>query len=1115
MVEPEFVGTGRRLLVDGLLAAFDQVNKSCQALWIAMEAPSGWGKTRIAREFYRRLAIERQDQDKPAYWPDSILANQDQNIGDVSARRKRVFPKVQHVPGSLPSFFWWGIAASMRDGTPSIALMQDIQQLKDHQPYLDDVWAKFSWSERHENWLKSPFEELKRRWSNIEGKTITNLVGIGAWKVIEASFGTVIPVTGLAGSLGSAVSTVYRYKKERDQSKERLKSAALINDEKFDIVDETVILLTKLARPGLPVVIFVEDAHLADPLLGELLSRLVVSNSSTLIITTAWPGHAQNNKALVEAMAQARELNRLISISHDLRTVSELFPESASFSPLDGTDLADIIRFYYPKVDDETARLLSTRYENPLALELFCLLSKYRNRFPDGDLRLSAKEVANAPGTVRDLYRDLWRDLPELVRQTLTLASLGIPALIAPKGSDDLTWDHQLMLGAIKELSLLQSGELEKTLMEDTRTFAWTRVVSEVLHQFHEIDQMRVANEDDEYLLDDEREDFLRQLATRLSTDVHKERDISDAEKIHAVRLAVALRQRGFVDTETLEEAAVQAIAVLEGNPREAKTIIELSNAVLEYLPDTEKALYIRSSKATAEGECGNVKEALRLFRELVQDAIRILGTDHPDTLATRNNIAHCTGESGNVDDALRLSRELLQDQVRILGTDHPDTLTTRGSIARWTGNSGNVEEALRLFRELLQDQVRILGADHPDTLTTRGSIARWTGESGNVDDALRLSRELLQDQVRILGADHPNTLTTRNNIASRTGVGGNVEDALLLFRKLARDQARILGTDHPDTLTTRNNIAHWTGVGGNVEDALRLFRELLQDQVRILGTDHPDTLTTRGNIAFLTGEGGDVEDALRLSRELAQDQVRILGADHPDTLATRNNIALWTGNSGNVEEALRLFRELAQDQVRILGADHPDTLTTRNDIASFTGNSGNVEDALRLSRELAQDQVRILGADHPNTLTTQNNIAHWTGVGGNVEDALRLFRELLQDQVRILGADHPNTLTTRNDIALWTGNSGNVEDALRLSRELLRDQVRILGADHPNTLTTRGNIALWTGEGGNVDDSLRLSRELLQDQVRILGANHPDTLTTQGNIAYLTGESGNVEPFA
>jgi hypothetical protein len=64
---------------------------------------------------------------------------------------------------------------------------------------------------------------------------------------------------------------------------------------------------------------------------------------------------------------------------------------------------------------------------------------------------------------------------------------------------------------------------------------------------------------------------------------------------------------------------------------------------------------------------------------------------------------------------------------VRVLGPDHPDTLATRNNIAGWTGECGDPAGALRLFQELLPDVVRVLGPDHPNTLTTRNNVAHWT----------------------------------------------------------------------------------------------------------------------------------------------------------------------------------------------------------------------------------------------------------------------------------------------------------------------------------------------------------------------------------------------------
>ena len=357
----------------------------------------------------------------------------------------------------------------------------------------------------------------------------------------------------------------------------------------------------------------------------------------------------------------------------------------------------------------------------------------------------------------------------------------------------------------------------------------------------------------------------------------------------------------------------------------------------------------------------------------------------------------------------------LLPDQERVLGRDHPNTLATRGNIAAWTGEVGDARGALQLYSDLLPDQERVLGRDHPDTLTARNNIAHWTGAAGDARGALQLFAALLPDRERVLGRDHPDTLAARNNIAHWTGAVGDARGALQLFTALLPDQERVLGRDHPDTLTTRGNIAHWTGKVGDARGALRLFTELLPEWERVLGRDHLGTLTTRSNIALWTSESGDAREALQLFAALLPDQERVLGRDHPETLTTRNNIALWTGELGDAPEALQLFAALLPDLERVLGRDHPDTLTTRGNIAHWTGVVGDARGALRLFTELLPERERVLGRDHPETLGTLGLVGIYAILCGASEEGCRCLREGLTRVEARFGPDHPLTRTFQN----------------------------------------------------------------------------------------------------
>ena len=66
----------------------------------------------------------------------------------------------------------------------------------------------------------------------------------------------------------------------------------------------------------------------------------------------------------------------------------------------------------------------------------------------------------------------------------------------------------------------------------------------------------------------------------------------------------------------------------------------------------------------------------------------------------------------------------------RVLGPEHPDTLAARHQLARWTGHAGDPAGARDLFAGLLPVFERVLGPEHPRTLAARQQLARWTGEA-------------------------------------------------------------------------------------------------------------------------------------------------------------------------------------------------------------------------------------------------------------------------------------------------------------------------------------------------------------------------------------------------
>ena len=116
--------------------------------------------------------------------------------------------------------------------------------------------------------------------------------------------------------------------------------------------------------------------------------------------------------------------------------------------------------------------------------------------------------------------------------------------------------------------------------------------------------------------------------------------------------------------------------------------------------------------------------QAIVIGERLVADQERVLGPDHPDTLASRNNLALAYQAAGRTDEAIPLHEQTLAARERVLDPDHPDTLASRNNLANAYQAAGRTDEAISLHEQTLAARERVLGPDHPDTLTSRNNLA-------------------------------------------------------------------------------------------------------------------------------------------------------------------------------------------------------------------------------------------------------------------------------------------------------------------------------------------------------------------------------------------------------
>jgi tetratricopeptide (TPR) repeat protein len=285
---------------------------------------------------------------------------------------------------------------------------------------------------------------------------------------------------------------------------------------------------------------------------------------------------------------------------------------------------------------------------------------------------------------------------------------------------------------------------------------------------------------------------------------------------------------------------------------------------------------------------------AIGYWRRMVDDAMRVLGDEHPSTITARADLASSYWQGGRTGDAIIIEEKVVDDARRVLGDEHPDTLTARANLAVSYRQAGRTGDAIPILEKVLDDRARVLGEEHPDTLTARNSLAVSYAQAGRIGDAIPILEKVVDDRARVRGDEHPETLTARANLAVCYRQAGRTGDAISILEKVVDDKVRVLGDEHPDTLTARINLAVCYRQAGRTGDAITIEEKVVDDARRVLGDEHPDTLTARAHLAISYQHAGRTGDAITILEKVVDDARRVLGDKHPSTVAAVDALQAW-----------------------------------------------------------------------------------------------------------------------------------------------------------------------------------------------------------------------------
>jgi HEXXH motif-containing protein len=292
--------------------------------------------------------------------------------------------------------------------------------------------------------------------------------------------------------------------------------------------------------------------------------------------------------------------------------------------------------------------------------------------------------------------------------------------------------------------------------------------------------------------------------------------------------------------------------------------------------------------------------------------------------------------------------------RARLLGDDHPDTIAAALHRAWAVRHTGDLTEADRLYQELARACARALPDGHAYLQSAKTGRARVLRELGRYETAEEELRAALD--MRLRARTHPRgILRIRQDLATLAHKRGRDEEAVDELRRLLREFRDLVGEDDLDTLATGMNLARALRETGHAGEAEEAIANALRGYLKVLGPEHPDVLMARHERARLIRDRESDPECLERARDefadICQFNERRLGPDHPDTIAARHELATTWHLLGRPDLAAQHYEAALDAGRQRLGEQHPDTLRCARNLAGVRA-------------ELAEPEVSGEGAD-------------------------------------------------------------------------------------------------------------------------------------------------------
>jgi tetratricopeptide (TPR) repeat protein len=483
----------------------------------------------------------------------------------------------------------------------------------------------------------------------------------------------------------------------------------------------------------------------------------------------------------------------------------------------------------------EAAKVTESTSERQYALQMACL-----------DRRLS--ELRAAAGVVAGL------DVASATKALDVLETLG-----APERCDDLTQletleptyaspdgralSHQLAVDIDRVEALRMAGKLD----------AAAELAREVVAQ---------ADESGDPAVRAEALVSLGQTLTSAKQPTEAEQVLRDgvwaAEASGHVEMATA----GWIEL-------VQVIGAQQERYDAGEDAAERAAAAVHRLGDPEQAIALASNRAVVASVRGDYEEALRMHREVFQQAVELLGPDDRQVARMHVNLAAVLTHLGRIDEAVEHAEAGLAIQRARFPGAHPvsvEMLNTLGAMRVYQGD-------LKAARETLEQAVAEAEQTLPPVSASLASVLSNLAQVDIMEEHPEAARErytrVLAIYRAVYGAEHPDVAMALHNLASAIDAAGDKTEAVRIYRESLAMRLKLMGAEHPATAGSMHNLGLVLAFHGDIDEGIELMEGALAVRLKV-DVDPYLRATTSFMLARAYDKRGDHDDALRSAKAAA-----------------------------------------------------------------------------------------------------------------------------------------------------------------------------------------------------------------------------------------------------